>query len=75
MKSKLLDDRNGKTFAVIFDTGDEVASGLAEFARREKLAAAHFTAIGAFRDVTLGYFDWDKKDYLKIPLREQVEVL
>src|SRR5205823_13320077 len=39
------------------------------------LGAAHFTAIGAFRDVTLGYFDWEKKDYQKIPVREQVEVL
>jgi len=75
MKSKLLDDRNGKTFAVIFDTDDEVMGGLAEFAKREGLAGSHFTAIGAFRDVTLGYFDWDKKDYLKVPLREQVEVL
>ena len=36
---------------------------------------ARFTAISALADVTLGYFDWDKKDYLKIPLREQVEVL
>ena len=26
-------------------------------------------------DVTLGYFDWEKKDYLKIPIREQVEVV
>jgi hypothetical protein len=25
--------------------------------------------------VTLGYFDWPKKEYQKIPVREQVEVL
>ena len=25
--------------------------------------------------MTLGYFDWDAKDYKHIPLREQVEVL
>ena len=25
--------------------------------------------------MTLGYFDWQKKEYQKIPLREQVEVL
>jgi predicted DNA-binding protein with PD1-like motif len=75
MKSKLLDDRAGKTFALIFDTGDEVAAGLLEFAKQHNLGAAHFTAIGAFRDVTLGYFDWDAKDYKHIPLREQVEVL
>jgi len=75
MKAKLLDDRAGKTFALIFDTGDEVAAGLLDFARRHDLGAAHFTAIGAFSDVTLGWFDWSAKDYKRIPLREQVEVL
>ncbi len=75
MKAKQIDNQNGKTFAVIFDTGDEVAAGLADFARQNHLGAAHFTAIGAFRDVTLGYFDWERKEYKKIPLPEQVEVL
>lgn len=75
MKSKLLSDRGERTFAVIFDTGDEVMSGLSAFAKEQHLAGSHMTAIGAFRDVTLGYFDWDKKDYRKIPVREQVEVL
>ncbi|HEY4308061.1 MAG TPA: PPC domain-containing DNA-binding protein [Pirellulales bacterium] len=76
MKSKLLQELNGqRTFAVIFETGDEVASGLADFAAQKQLAAAHFTAIGALRDVTLGYFDWEKKDYSRISVAEQVEVL
>jgi predicted DNA-binding protein with PD1-like motif len=39
------------------------------------LAASHFTAIGAFRDATLAYFDWEKKEYKKNPVREQVEVV
>jgi uncharacterized protein len=75
MKSKLLDDRHGQTFALVFDTGDEVAAGLLDFAKGRNLGAAHFTAIGAFSDVTLGYFDWAAKDYKQIPLHEQVEVL
>ena len=75
MKAKLLDDQGGKTFAVVFDTGDEVASGLLAFARKYRLAGSHFTAIGAFEGATLGYFDWQQKDYQKIPVREQVEVL
>jgi predicted DNA-binding protein with PD1-like motif len=45
------------------------------FAREKQLAGSHFTAIGAFREATLGYFDWEKKDYRRIPVREQVEVL
>lgn len=75
MKGKLLNDRGGKTFAVVFGTGDEVASGLLAFAKGQRLAGSHFTAIGAFSDATLGYFDWQQKDYKKIPVREQVEVL
>ena len=75
MKAKLLNDQGEKVWALVFDTGDAVIAGLTEFARQNHLGASHFTAIGAFQDVTLGYFDWQKKDYQKIPLREQVEVL
>ncbi len=71
----MLQEQGGKTYALIFDTGDEVRSGLLAFARDKRLGASHFTAIGAFRDVTLGYFDWQKKEYQKIPITEQVEVL
>src|SRR5438309_7640101 len=76
MKSRVLSEVGGqKTFALIFDTGDEVMQTLQAFAREQRLAGSHFTAIGAFQDVTLGYFDWQKKEYQKLPLREQVEVL
>ena len=37
-------------------------------------AAKPGPAIGAFSDLVLQYFDWDKKKYLAIPVREQVEV-
>jgi uncharacterized protein len=76
MKSKLIHDGRGeKTFAIIFESGDEAMSGLVEFAKVHSLGASHFTAIGAFRDVNVGYFDWESKEYRKIPVREQVEVL
>lgn len=76
MKERLLHEESGqKTFAVVFDTGDEVATGLLAFAKEKGLAGSHFTAIGAFSDVTLGFFDWDKKDYEKFQISEQVEVL
>lgn len=74
MQSRMIDTQP-PTYALIFETGDEVAGGLASFAEQHQLSASHFTAIGAFQDVTLGYFDWDKKDYTPIPVREQVEVL
>jgi predicted DNA-binding protein with PD1-like motif len=76
MKAKLLhEDRGQKTYALILDTGDEVLASLQEFAKNNGLSGSHFTAIGAFQDATLGYFDWEKKDYKKNPVREQVEVV
>src|SRR5437868_1257155 len=76
MKSKLLHDSEGqKTFALIFDTGDEVMSNLKAFARNSRLGGSRFTAIGAFQNAVLGYFDWTTKDYKRIPVREQVEVV
>jgi uncharacterized protein len=75
MRSKLLTQAGERTFAIIFDTGDEAISGLTEFAKQQSLTASHFTAIGGFSDVTLGYFQIDRKEYKKIPVREQVEVV
>lgn len=62
-------------FAVIFETGDDPVAGLTRFAAEQAIGASGFTAIGAFSEALLGYFDWDKKDYERIPVREQVEVL
>ena len=75
MKSTVLDSTGARTWALIFDKGDEPVSGLTAFAKSQGLGGAHFTAIGAFSEVTLGYFDRKARDYKKIPLREQVEVL
>ena len=76
MRTKLLHESDGlRTLAVILDTGEEVLASLKEVATREKLTAAQITAIGAFSDATLGYFDWEKKEYLKNPVKEQVEVV
>lgn len=75
MKTKLVYEQQPRTFAVIFEKGEEVAAGLLEFAKQHDVTAASLTAIGALSDVTLGYFDRERKDYRKIPLTEQVEVL
>lgn len=76
MHSKLIHEAHGqRTWALVFDTGDEVVSGLKSFAEANHLAASQFTAIGAFSDAKLGYFDWQRKEYRPIPVDEQVEVL
>ncbi len=75
MKSKLLQVQPPRTYVIVFDKGEEFISSLTAFAVDQALSGSHFTAIGAFHDVTLGYFDRERKDYKKIPLEEQVEVL
>jgi len=69
-------NRNGEsTFALVLATNDEVVQCLTKFASEQKVTAAHFTGIGAFSSVVLGYFDWKRKDYNRIPIDEQVEVV
>ena len=75
MRHKLLDASEKKTYALIFESGDEAIKLLKEFAEEHHLKASRFTAIGAFSEATLGYFDFNIKDYVKIPVNEQVEVL
>jgi uncharacterized protein len=75
MRSKLLNEAGERTFALVYETGDEVIAGLTDFAKRHRPRSAHFTAIGAFQDVVLAYFDWPTKKYQPLPLKEQVEVL
>ncbi len=76
MRHKLLHEQDGqRTFALVFDKGDEVVEGLTNFAAEGGVGAASLTAVGAFGGATLGYFDRDRKEYREIPVEEQVEVL
>ena len=71
----MLLDEGEKIFVLVFDAGDEVIANLMKFVMENGLTASYFTAIGALRDVTLGYFNIEKRDYKRIPIKEQVEVL
>jgi uncharacterized protein len=76
MRSRLIHAEGGeKTFVLVFDEGDEVVSETTNFAGENTLDAATLTAIGAFSGATLGYFDIVRKEYEKISVEEQVEVL
>lgn len=75
MQSKLIRADGERTFALVFDIDDEVIATLRAFAEEHRLAGSHLTALGAFRRVTLGFFEWERKKYKEIPIDEQVEVL
>lgn len=74
MKSKRLMDKP-EMYALVFDAGDEVVTQMTDFARQQELSASQFTGLGAFSDVVLGFFNFEKKDYDRTVINEQVEVV
>ena len=62
-------------YALVFDKGDEVIATLRDFARSRGIAGGSFTALGAFSAATIAYWNPATKEYEKIAVDEQVEVL
>lgn len=64
MKVKLLSSSETvKNYVLVFSSGDEIVSGLYEFASQFNVEAAHFKAIGALKSSKLGWFDPASNDY------------
>ncbi|HEX2020375.1 MAG TPA: PPC domain-containing DNA-binding protein [Aurantimonas sp.] len=75
MRSRILSKGARTTYILVFEEGEEVLKELSRFASHSKLDAAEFTGLGALSEAVLGFWDVDAKDYHRIPVREQVEVL
>src|ERR1043166_2396574 len=76
MKSALLHEQDGmRAFLIVCETGDEAMKTLASFAASQRLAASHFTGVGAFARAVVAYFEWPARTYRHIAIDEQVEVL
>jgi uncharacterized protein len=63
------------TYVVVLDEGEEAFSALSDFAARQQLSAGQVTAVGAFERATVGWFDRAAKDYRRIEIAQQCEVL
>jgi predicted DNA-binding protein with PD1-like motif len=75
MQSKCLHTSGGqRTFALVLETGEEALKSIERFIAKEQVFAAAIMGIGAFSDVVLLYFDWERKAYLSNAVGEQVEV-
>ncbi|MDA9408137.1 hypothetical protein XH80_15760 [Bradyrhizobium sp. CCBAU 45384] len=75
MRHKVLNESGGqRTLAVVLETGEEAMERLSAFAKEQRLSAAQITGIGAFGEVVLKYFDWERREYLSNHVGEQVEV-
>jgi predicted DNA-binding protein with PD1-like motif len=75
MRATQLAQADDRTFVIVFERGEEAVDGLQRFAREHQVTAGRFTGLGAFSSVVLGFFDRERKDYDRIVLDEQVEVL
>jgi predicted DNA-binding protein with PD1-like motif len=75
MKCKVVEDADVVTYVVVCDPGDEAVAALTRFARAERLEAAQISAVGAFEHAVVGWFDRAARDYRRIPVEEQCEVL
>ena len=75
MKYKVVEDADVVTYVVVCDPGDEAVAALTQFAQAEDLEAASIAAVGAFEHAVVGWFDRAAKDYRRIAVDEQCEVL
>jgi uncharacterized protein len=75
MKSKSINNGLERTFILVLDQGEEAFKSITDFADREKITGASVSAIGAFAEAKVGWFDLNARRYRPIEVREQCEVL
>jgi predicted DNA-binding protein with PD1-like motif len=60
-------------FMVRLIKGEEVIASLSSFVEEQKIPGGFLFGLGAFKDATLGYFDSEKKEYVKNFFKEDME--
>lgn len=78
MKTTMLDASDNavtSTYALVGEAGEDAYAILTEFTRQHHLTAAQLTGVGAFAHATVGWFDRQAKDYRRIEIDQQCELL
>ena len=75
MKSKSIGGEKERTFVLILDQGEEAFKTITDFANQQSISGASVSAVGAFAEAKVGWFDLPAKKYKPIPVSEQCEVL
>jgi len=65
----------GRTFLLVFETGEDPLVQLRAFAEAREIRGAHITGIGAFSRAEVAFWRPETKQYEPIAVGEQVEVL
>ena len=70
MKSR----REASRIFIRLETGDDVHSSLVAAAAEHGVGSGWFNGIGAARDVLLGYYDLERRDYDRTAVEGEVEI-
>lgn len=63
------------TYIAVLEPGDEAVGTLARLIGELGLSTAQVTAVGAFQSAVVGWFDREARDYRRIPVDQQCEIL
>jgi uncharacterized protein len=68
--------KGARTFRVNMTKGDEILSGMTEFAEKYKIKNGHFTGVGAINKAMFGWSDVESGNGQKqIPLNQEAEIV
>jgi predicted DNA-binding protein with PD1-like motif len=70
MKSR----REGDRIFIRLETGDDVHASLATVAAEHGVGGGWLTGVGAARDVELGYYDLERREYDRTAIEGEVEI-
>ncbi len=75
MHERMLSGDGERAWVLVPERGADAVSEIEAWAAERGVRAARLTAIGGFERAVLGWFDWDTKDYRRIAVAEQSEVV
>jgi predicted DNA-binding protein with PD1-like motif len=75
MRVREVHHQTGRVLVVVCDKEEEAVGAIGAALREQQVLAARITAVGAFAEAEVGWFDRDARDYRRVPVSEQVEVL
>ena len=74
MHGQQLPTAGSRTFEVMFGPGDEIMSGLTEFAEKNHITSGYISGIGGLATATLGWGDPQKGGVKTIPVEQKCEL-
>jgi predicted DNA-binding protein with PD1-like motif len=76
IRAKLLGtDEGGADVQLVFDPQAEVVQALQQFVEKNAWSTVHFVGLGACTDAVIAYYDASTREYVKMPLHQQMEIV